>query len=222
MEILFYMIFFFVILIPLILGIIIPIYKNHSNVTGNIINYDSTMRKFVYKINLSYQQAVDLLNTKNVVDELSCTFDFDKAIIRFSEYGSHRDYYFQVQEFDGFSVLKLKSAKHFRDEIIAVSDKNNIFGIVKSLAGSTFVESLCDEFVSSLLEFAAFCFHYGYVEGASHVKMLTFKEIMLLNCGILRKEDVAASATARSVNRKYINSLPCVPYIDSDGTAYWE
>ena len=108
MEILFYMIFFFVILIPLILGIIIPIYKNHSNVTGNIINYDSTMRKFVYKINLSYQQAVDLLNTKNVVDELSCTFDFDKAIIRFSEYDSHRDYHFQIQEFNGFSVLKLE------------------------------------------------------------------------------------------------------------------
>ena len=111
MEILFYMIFFFVILIPLILGIIIPIYKNHSNVTGNIINYDSTMRKFVYKINLSYQQAVDLLNTKNVVDELSCTFDFDKAIIRFSEYGSHRDYYFQIQECSGFSILKLEQVE---------------------------------------------------------------------------------------------------------------
>lgn len=108
MEILFYMIFFFVILIPLVLGIIIPIYKNHRNVTGGIINYDFTMRKFVYKINLSYQQAVNLLNTKNVVDELSCTFDFDKAIIRFSEYDSHRDYHFQIQEFNGFSVLKLE------------------------------------------------------------------------------------------------------------------
>ena len=122
----------------------------------------------------------------------------------------------------GFSLLKLKSAKHFGEEIIPVFNKKDVFGMVKSLAKSTFVESLCDEFVSSLLEFAAFCFHYGYVEGASHVKMLTFKEIMLLNAGILRREDVAVSATARSVNRKYINSLPCVPYIDSDGTAYWE
>ena len=108
MEVLIYMIFFFIILIPLVLGIIIPIYKNHSNVTGDIINYDFTMRKFVYKINLSCQQAVDLLSTKNVFDELSCTFDFDKAIIRFSEYGSQRDYYFQVQEFEDFSVLKLE------------------------------------------------------------------------------------------------------------------
>lgn len=111
MELLFFVVFFFVILIPLVLGIIIPIYKNHSKVTGGIINYDSSMRKFVYKVNLSHQQMVDLLNTKNDVDELSCTFDFDKAIIRFSEYGSHRDYYFQIQECSGFSILKLEQVE---------------------------------------------------------------------------------------------------------------
>lgn len=111
MEFWFFAIFFFVILIPLVLGIIIPIYKNHRNVTGGIINYDSSMRKFVYKINLSYQQAVDLLNTKNDVDELSCTFDFDKATIRFSEYGSQRDYYFQIQECDSFSILRLEQVE---------------------------------------------------------------------------------------------------------------
>ena len=108
MELLLFVIFFFLILIPLVSGIIVPIYKNHSKATGDIINYDSIMRKFVYKVNLSYQQIVDLLNTKNIADELSCTFDFDKAIIRFSEYGSHRDYYFHVQECSGFSILKLE------------------------------------------------------------------------------------------------------------------
>ena len=111
MELLFFAIFFFLILIPLVLGIIIPVYKEHSSVTGGIINYDSTMRKFVYKINLSYQQAVDMLSLKNDVDELSCTFDFEKAIIRFSEYGSHRDYYFQIQECSVFSILKLEQVE---------------------------------------------------------------------------------------------------------------
>ena len=108
MEFLFFALFFFVILIPLVLGIIIPIYKNHSKVTGGIINYDSTMRKFVYKINLSSQEIVDLLNTKNDIDELSCTFDFEKSVIRFSDYGSHRDYYFKIQECSDFSVLRLE------------------------------------------------------------------------------------------------------------------
>ena len=111
MELLFFAIFFFVILIPLVLGIIIPIYKEHSKVTGGIINYDSTMRKFVYKINLSSQEIIDLLNAKNDIDELSCSFDFEKAIIRFSEYSSHRDYYFQIQECSGFSILKLEQVE---------------------------------------------------------------------------------------------------------------
>ena len=108
MEFLFFALFFFIILIPLVLGIIISIYKDHSKVTGGIINYDSTMRKFVYKINLSNQEIVNLLNTKNDVDELSCAFDFEKSVIRFSEYGSHRDYYFQVQECSDFSILRLE------------------------------------------------------------------------------------------------------------------
>ena len=107
----FFTIFFFVILIPLVLGILIPIYKEHRRASGGVINYDFAMRKFVYKINLSYQQAVDLLSLKNDVDELSCTFDFEKAIIRFSEYCSHRDYYFQIQECSGFSILKLEQVE---------------------------------------------------------------------------------------------------------------
>ena len=111
MEFLFFAILYFVILIPLVLGIIIPMYKKNCSATGGIINYDSTMKKFVYKINLSYQQAVDLLNTKNAVDELSCTFDFDKSIIRFSDNGSHIDYYFQIQECSGFAILKLEQVK---------------------------------------------------------------------------------------------------------------
>ncbi len=108
MEFVFFAIFFFAILIPLVLGISIPIYKDHRKITGGIINYDSTMRKFAYKIFLSNQEIVNLLNTKNEVDELSCVFDFEKSVIRFSEYGSHRDYYFQVQECGDFSVLRLE------------------------------------------------------------------------------------------------------------------
>lgn len=101
-------ILFFVILVPLVLGIIIPIHKSHNKITVDIINYDSTMRKFVYKVNLSSEDIINLLNTKNVSDELSCTFDFNKSVIKFSEYGSNKEYYFQVQECNGFSILRLE------------------------------------------------------------------------------------------------------------------
>lgn len=109
MDFLYYALIFFVFIIPLVLGIVIPIYQNHSKSTGGIINYDPTMKKFVYKVNLSKQQVVNLLNVSNEIDELSCTIDDQKSIIRFSEYGSYKDYYFQVIECNDFSILRLES-----------------------------------------------------------------------------------------------------------------
>lgn len=108
MEFLLFAIFFFLILIPLVLGITIPIYKNHKKVTNGIINYNPTMRKFVYKVNLSSEDIINLLKNKNETDELSCAFDFDKSIINFSEYGSNKEYYFRIQVCNGFSILMLE------------------------------------------------------------------------------------------------------------------
>lgn len=107
MELWFYAIIIFVIVF-LVSGISIPIYKKHKKVTGDIINYDVTMRKFVYKVNLSSEDIIRLLKIKNVADELSCSFDFDRSVINFIEYGANLEYYFQVQEYNEFSVLRLE------------------------------------------------------------------------------------------------------------------
>ncbi len=100
--------FFFLILISLILEILISIFKNHKNATGGIINYDSTMKKFVYKVTLSSEEIIALLKAKKDIDELSCDFDFEEATIKISEYSSYRTYRFQIQECNGFSVLRLE------------------------------------------------------------------------------------------------------------------
>ena len=113
MELFYFLLIFFAIAIPIVLGNVIPMYKNHSKVTGGIINYDNIMKKFVYKINLSSQEIINSLNTKNDVDELSCAFDFENSIIRFSEYGSYRDYYFQIIECNDFSILRLEQVALF-------------------------------------------------------------------------------------------------------------
>ena len=55
MKFLFFAIFFFLILIPLVLIIVIPIYKNHKKATNGIMNYDDTIRKFVYKVPFSVE-----------------------------------------------------------------------------------------------------------------------------------------------------------------------
>ena len=43
----FFVAFFFLLLIPLVLAITIPIYKNHYKATNNVVNYDSMMRKYI-------------------------------------------------------------------------------------------------------------------------------------------------------------------------------
>lgn len=105
--ILFY-IFLFILVSVLVFGMIIPMHKEHEKVCNGVINYDSVMRKFVYKVYLSRQEVITLLKSKNEIDELTCTFNDDETIIKISEYGSNRKYYFQVQELNGFSLLKLE------------------------------------------------------------------------------------------------------------------
>ena len=108
MELLIFSAFFFLLLIPLVLSIIIPIYKNHNKTTNNVINYDSMMRKYVYKVYLSREEIINKLKNTTDLDALSCELDLERSVINFSEYGSNRDYYFQIQECNGFSILKLE------------------------------------------------------------------------------------------------------------------
>jgi len=105
---LFFVAFFFLLLIPLILAIVIPVYNNHKTTTGKVINYDSMMRKYVYKVYMSKEEIIYKLQNSAVIDELSCDFDLERSVIKFSEYGSNREYYFQILEYNEFSVLRLE------------------------------------------------------------------------------------------------------------------
>ena len=102
-----FVIFTLAVFVLLILGYLIPVFKNHNKTTGNVINYDSTMSKFVYRVNMSREEIIDTLNIKNNMDDLSCTFDFERSVILFSEYGSSKEYFFEIQECDGFSIIRL-------------------------------------------------------------------------------------------------------------------
>ena len=66
------------------------------------------MRKYVYKVYLTKAQIIYELQNTTDIDELSCKVDHERSVIKFSEYGSNREYYFQIQECDGFSMLKLE------------------------------------------------------------------------------------------------------------------
>ena len=99
--------FSFFLILMVILGSVLSVYKKHHKVTGSVVNYDSFMRKFVYKVYMSREDIINTLKVKNDLDDLSCTFDFERSAVLFSEYGSSREYYFDIQECDGFSILRL-------------------------------------------------------------------------------------------------------------------
>ena len=113
MDALIYAIFFFVILIPLCLGIVVPMYKKHYKTIDGGMNYDIYMRKFVYKVPLKRDEIIEALSFTDEIDELTCSFDAVRHIVDISEYGSHREYFFYIEEYDGFCFLKLEQTSVF-------------------------------------------------------------------------------------------------------------
>lgn len=75
---------YFIIMFLATLGILLPIIIKHKRVNNGIINYNNSMTKYVYKVNLSKTEILKLLKGTSEFDELSCTFNEDETIIKFS------------------------------------------------------------------------------------------------------------------------------------------
>ena len=103
-----FLIFSAAFMLLIIFGYAVPIYQKHRRASEGIINHEGGMRKFVYQIHLQYDDVVRLLSVQNDLDELTCEFDIDRSIVKFSEYGSYRTYYFRVQPYDGSYILQLE------------------------------------------------------------------------------------------------------------------
>ena len=104
---------YFIIMFLATLGILLPIIIKHKRVNNGIINYNNSMTKYVYKVNLSKTEILKLLKGTSEFDELSCTFNEDETIIKFSKTGSYIKYYFLVHEYDDYSLLQLEQASKF-------------------------------------------------------------------------------------------------------------
>lgn len=104
----FFVICFFLVSIPLVLAIVVSVYRNHIKATGNIINYDNFMKCFVYKTSLSKEEIIKALQVVNAADELKCDVDSEESTIVFSEYGESAKYFFEVKPVEDFYILKLE------------------------------------------------------------------------------------------------------------------
>lgn len=101
----------FALVAPVVVYAGISVYKKHVQSTGDIVNYDAFMNKYVYKVPLTKAEIIGTLRIRNVADELSCTLDQERTVIVFSDYNDSIEYFFYVQEQDGFSILKLEQVR---------------------------------------------------------------------------------------------------------------
>ena len=110
MEFVVMAVLFFVIMVPLVLGILIPLCRDHRKAGGGVVNCDAMMRRFVYRVELSREEIIRLLKAGNDADELRCAFDAERDVVEISEYGSSVLYHYEIRECDGFCVLRLEQA----------------------------------------------------------------------------------------------------------------
>ena len=115
---------------------ILAMYEKHKRDMDNVINCDRKMSEFVYKVYMSKEEIINSLKIMNIKDELSCTFDFDKDTVlitdisRLGSSGPRKEYYYEIQEYSGFSILKLSVVSLFGDQK-AIGLKLNPFLVSK-------------------------------------------------------------------------------------------
>ena len=103
-----FIILFCALMIPLLLGHLLPIWKEYKRTTKDVINHDPHMRKFVYKVPLSRDNILSALQTAGSTYELSYTFDPQRSVISFAEYGAKKNYSLRVLAFSDHSILQLE------------------------------------------------------------------------------------------------------------------
>lgn len=122
-NLIFWFIWFFIMIVCL--GVNIPMYDKYAKATGSIVNHDINMRKFVYKVNMSKEEIINSLKIMNIKDDLSCAFDCEKNTVVIADLSylnpSYKtEYFYEIQEYDGFSILKLGVTSIFHE-------RNNIY-----------------------------------------------------------------------------------------------
>ena len=110
-----FFILFFFIFMPIVLFAILNIYKDHKKVTNGVVNYDSHLNKFLYKVNFTKDEIIEKLQERDVADYTYCTYDYDTSILRYVDIGQNKEFYLNVRKVDGLSILILEGTAFFQN-----------------------------------------------------------------------------------------------------------
>ncbi len=107
MDFLFFAILFAVVFV-VVLSKIIPIFKNHYKVTNGVTNYDSGMRKFVYRVTCSPVDVIYKLTNPGNKEQLKFDYNSDNDIMYISDSTYRFKYRIRFRECEGYNVVMLE------------------------------------------------------------------------------------------------------------------
>ena len=103
-----FVIMFVVVVIPIALYIIFkPMFRQNKLLNG-IVNYDTFMRKFVFRIEITNEEFYSQLKIRNINDVLEYSLNEDCSVITFTMYNMKYSYKIIVDDFDESIILRVE------------------------------------------------------------------------------------------------------------------
>ena len=103
-----FVIMFVVVVIPIALYIIFkPMFRQNKLLNG-IVNYDTFMRKFVFRIEITQEEFYSQLKIRNINDVLEYSLNEDCSVITFTMYNMKYSYKIIVDDFNESIILRVE------------------------------------------------------------------------------------------------------------------
>jgi len=103
-----FIIIFVLVVIPIALYIIFkPMFRQNRLLNG-IVNYDTFMRKFVFRIEITKEEFYSQLKIRNINDVLEYSLNDDCSVITFTMYNMKYSYKIIVDDFNESIILRVE------------------------------------------------------------------------------------------------------------------
>ena len=103
-----FVIMFVVVVIPIALYVIFkPMFRQNKLLNG-IVNYDTFMRKFVFRIEITKEEFYSQLKIRNINDVLEYSLNEDCSVITFTMYNKKYSYKIIVDDFNESIILRVE------------------------------------------------------------------------------------------------------------------
>ena len=101
-------ILFVVVVIPIALYIIFKPMLRQNKLLNGIVNYDTFMRKFVFRIEITKEEFYSRLKIRNINDVLEYSLNEDCSVITFVMYNMKYSYKIIVDDFNESIILRVE------------------------------------------------------------------------------------------------------------------